>query len=198
MRRPAGIVTRSFSASMARPSPPARAPLPPSSAPSAARLGHAEAIEVPRVDLTAFRTAWRVSTRLDGLLEAGRIDREAWDAGHHWRRWAEMTAPYRAQRWDVRVDISTVPNDAAMLRRVTAATKLRQAAEALGPLRVKILTAVVVEDMPWTELGRSLRLSDKAAREWAAEALEALADHLAGRRVAPPPLVRFRNQPGSL
>lgn len=200
MRRPAGIVTRSYSAAAVRPSPQAHAPLPPvvaTNQPAPAFRRHHD-VEPPRVDSTAFRQAWRVCSRLDSLLEAGRVDREAWDAAHAWRRWAETTAPYRAQLWDVRVDQSRVANDAAMLLRVKAATKLREVAAALGELRVRILEAVVMRDMAWTDLGRLLRLSDKAAKEWAAEALEALADHVAGRVVAEVPVLRFRNQPGSL
>jgi hypothetical protein len=68
----------------------------------------------------------------------------------------------------------------------------------LGELRIRILEAVLVRDTPRVELGRLLRLTDKTARDWAVEALEALADHVAGRAVGPPSVVRFRNQPSSL
>jgi hypothetical protein len=33
-------------------------------------------VAAPQVDDRAFRQGWRVSTRLDGLYETGRIDRE--------------------------------------------------------------------------------------------------------------------------
>jgi hypothetical protein len=111
MRRSAGIVTRSFSAAAIRPSPHTHAPVPPAVAinqPTLAYRRHHD-IEAPRVDSTAFRQAWRVCSRLDSLLEAGRIDREAWDAVHTGRRWAETVTPLRQQRWDVRVDVSAVP-----------------------------------------------------------------------------------------
>ena len=199
MRRSAGIVTRSFSTAVpARPSP--HAHVPPGVAtnqPTAAFRRHHDVVE-PQVDQHSFRQGWRVSTRLDSLLESNRISREQWGFGHEWLRWAETVTPYRAQSWDARVDVSTVPNDAGMLIRTKAATRLRETAAALGELRVRILEAVLVKDMPWTQLGTLLRLSDKAARDWAVETLEALADHCAGRPVAPPPGFRFRNQPGSL
>lgn len=83
-----------------------------------------------------------------------------------------------------------------MLTRTTAATKLREVATALGELRVRVLEAVLVRDVSWCELGRLLRLSDKAARDWAVGALEALAEHCAGRPVAAPPVLRCRNEPG--
>jgi hypothetical protein len=201
MRRPGSIVTRSFSASVAsRPAPhsaPVIARVVPTSAPTAEyRTRHR--VEAPQVDAGHFRQGWRVATRLDGLLEAGRIDREQWDCAQQWRRWAETVTPFRQQQWDVRVDRSPVPNDAGMLWRVTAATKLRQAAAALGELRVRLLEACVLRDRSWREIATAMRLSDKTAREYAAEAIEALADHLTGRAVAPSPVLRFRNQPGSL
>lgn len=136
--------------------------------------------------------------RLDSLLEAGRIDREAWDAAHEWRRWAETIHPSPAQRWDIRVDHSlTIAADAGMLHRLQAAARLREAAAAIGPLRAKILEAVMVHDRSWSELGRLLQVSDKTARERAVEAVTALADWRASRSVPAPPAVRFRNQPGS-
>jgi hypothetical protein len=154
-------------------------------------------VQAPRIDGTAFRPGWRVATRLDSLLEAGRIDREAWDAAREWRRWAETIHPSRGQPWDVRVDVSAAPSDAGMLSRVRVATKLRDAAEAIGPLRVKILEAVIVHDRSWVELGRAMKISDKTAAARAAEAVTALADWRAGRPVGPPPALRFRNQPAS-
>jgi DNA-directed RNA polymerase specialized sigma24 family protein len=89
-----------------------------------------------------------------------------------------------------------VPSDTGMLIRTTAATKLREVAVALGELRVRILEAVVVRDLSWSELGRLLQLSDKTARQWATEALEALAEHCAGRPVAAPLALRYRIEPG--
>jgi hypothetical protein len=201
MRRPAGIVTRSFSTAADRPSPHARAPIPvtvvATNQPTPAYRQHHD-VAAPLVDATAFRQGWRVSSRLDALLEAGRIDREAWDAAHAWRRWAEVVPSFGRQSWDVRVGSSRGPGDGGMLLRVNAATMLREAAAALGGLRVRILEAVLVRDVPWAELGRLLRISDKTAQTRATEALEALANHCAGRPVAAPPVLRYRNEPGSL
>ena len=202
MRRAApgsSIVTRSFSAAAVRPSPHTRAPVPPpgvaTAQPSLTYQQHHD-VAAPLVDATAFRQGWRICTRLDGLLEAGRIDRACWDAAHTWRRAAELVAPVRVQAWDVRVDRSITPDDAHALRRVAAAARLRVVAEALGALRVRILEAVLVRDMPWAELARLLRISDKTAQTRATEALVALAEHCAGRTVAPPPVLRYRNEPG--
>jgi DNA-directed RNA polymerase specialized sigma24 family protein len=150
----------------------------------------------PQVDVGAFRQGWLIATRLAGLFEAECIDREALDAACAWRRWSELSVPYRVQQWEARVDTSLAPSDSGMLKRVTAAEKLREAADALGALRIKLLEQVVLRDLPWVEIARLLRVSDKTARARAAEALEALADWRAGRTVAAPPKIRYRIEPG--
>ena len=88
------------------------------------------------------------------------------------------------------VDVSIVPTDAGMLVRVNAMAKLRAVADALGPLRVKLLEFVVVKDLPWLELARLLRGTDKTAVGFAVEAIEALADWRAGRAVAAAPVLQ--------
>jgi hypothetical protein len=153
-------------------------------------------VTAPQVDSTAFRQGWRVATRLDALLETGRINREQHDVACEWRRWAETVTPSRARPWDIRVDISAVPTDAGMLFRVHAATKLREAAAAIGELRARILEAVVLHDCSWRQLAQQLRVSDKTATQRAAEAVVALADWRCGRPVAPEPPARYRIEPG--
>jgi hypothetical protein len=178
MRRPTGTISRSFTATTSSTRPaaapqraltaqvarslsmpgPAHAPavrplppLPPSKAPAAEYRQHHE-VEAPQVDTTRFRQGWRVSTRLDGLLEASAIDREAWEAAGQWRRLAEPTAPMRSQPWDARVDHSLTANDAAALHRVRAGAALRACAEALGELRIRLLELHVIRDVSWREL----------------------------------------------
>jgi hypothetical protein len=151
MRRPAsGIVTRSFAAAgtHARPSP---HPAPSSPAPilTARPTPHFEqhhAVTPPRVDSTAFRPGWRVATRLDALFERGLIEREAYEVARQWRRWAEATRPLPAMRWNQKVDVTaTIAADASAVHRLATATRLRQAAEALGPLRTKILERLLLD-----------------------------------------------------
>jgi hypothetical protein len=196
MSRP-GLIHRSYAAAASRPrahAPVAAAVI--SNRPTPQFAHHHEVI-APQVDHVHFRQNWKTQTKLDSLLEAGRINREAWDCAQLWRRWAEVVAPFRAQSWDVRVDASAVANDTSMLLRVNAAAKLRATAEALGELRIRLLEACVLRDRSWRELGQLLRVSDKTAMRFVVEALKALADHTAGRVVAPAPVIRFRNQPGS-
>jgi hypothetical protein len=200
MRRASSpIVTRSFAATCTTPRP--SAPVPPrvvsTAAPTPQYRRHHD-VSAPQVDSISFRQSWRVSTRLDNLLEAGRIDREAWDCAQEWRRWAELICLSHVQRWDVRPDTPCHPSDLPMLRRVEAAAKLRACAEALGELRIRLLDCCVARDLSWREIATLLRVSDKTATVWVIEALFALADWRCGRTVAPPPVIRFRNQPGSL
>jgi hypothetical protein len=197
MSRP-GLIRRSYAtvASQSRtPTPIAASVISNRPTPQFAR--HHE-VAAPQVDHAHFRPGWKVQTKLDALLETGRINREAWDCAQLWRRWAEVVTPFRAQSWDVHVDASTVANDTSMLFRVNAAAKLRAAAVALGELRIRLLEACVLKDRSWRELGQLLRVSDKTAMRFVVEALEALGDHAAGRAVAPAPIIRFRNQPGSV
>jgi hypothetical protein len=156
-------------------------------------------LEAPQIDGRAFHPGWRVCTRLDALLERGLIEREAYEAAGEWRRWAEAVRPLGTQRYEVRADISVTAAraDAGAVHRLRAATRLRQAAEALGLLRTRILEQLLLNDCSWALLARLLRVSDKTATDRAAEAVNALADWRAGRTVPPAPEVRFRNQPGS-
>jgi hypothetical protein len=199
MQRSGPNVTRSLAAgSIARPAPRSTAqPPPPTSRPTPQFQQHHQ-VQPPRIDAGAFRPGWLVMARVDSLLERGLIDREAWDAAHEWRRWAETVHPSPTTRLETRVDISTVPRDAGMLHRLGVATRLRECAEAIGPLRTKILEALIVHDRSWSELARLLQVSDKTAMARAAEAVAALADWRAGRSVASPPAIKFRNQPGRL
>jgi hypothetical protein len=200
MARSGPIVTRSFAATTSRLTPHARAPVPPAVATSAPtpQFRQHHHVEAPRVDSTVRRPGWRVTTRLDGLLEAGRIEREQWEAAREWRRWAELIGLSHVQRWDVRPDAPCHPSDLPMLRRVQAAAKLRTCNTALGELRTRLLDCCVARDLSWREIAALLRVSDKTAQAYVVEALSALADWHAGRTVAPPPVIRFRNQPGTL
>jgi hypothetical protein len=144
----------------------------------------------PEISRDAFRQGWLVRTRLWGLLDAGRIDREAFDSALTWRRYAETIAPSPVTSFAPRVDISTGPNDLHMVRRVNAAGWIRACTDALGPLRVKLLEFSVRDDRSWRDIAELLRVSDKTAIARVVEAIEALADHVAGRTVAPPPVLR--------
>jgi hypothetical protein len=52
---------------------------------------------------------------------------------------------------------------------------VRSAAARTRPVVYPIVTAVVVEDLPWCELGKRYGVHAKTARAWAIEAIEVLA-----------------------
>jgi hypothetical protein len=58
------------------------------------------------------------------------------------------------------------------------------------------LDCSVARDLSWREIGTLLRVSDKTATAWVIEAITALADWRCGRTIAPPPVLRYRNEPG--
>jgi hypothetical protein len=199
MRR-SGVITRLFSATAVRPAPASPSVPSPSviatNRPTPHFTSHHD-VAAPRVDSTAFRQGWRVQTRLDGLLESGKIDRDGYDAACRWRAWAETVTARPTQPWSPRVDLSTGPGDGGMVHRVHCTGRLRAAADELGPIRFRLLTLCVLEDRSWREIAAAFHLSDKTVVAWTAEAVIALADHLAGRPVPPPPVLRPRVQPGS-
>lgn len=195
MRRPGQVVTRSFAAG-SRPGPlrPAAAPPVPTGRPTPEFQRHHD-VDAPRIDGGAFGPGWRVESRLYALFDAGRIDRQQLDAATLWGRWAERTAPACTQRWTPRLDPPLYPTASDMPLRVDAAAALRRVAETLGPLRVRILEAVIVRDLSWRELGRLLRCHYETAQGRAIEAIVALGLCFDDERVPPPPL-RYRIEPG--
>jgi hypothetical protein len=67
---------------------------------------------------------------------------------------------------------------------------------ALGRERMKLLYWTIVDDLPWTEIGKRLGLSTKTATCRAVEAIAALALWRAGEPVPATPVIRLRIEPG--
>lgn len=130
--------------------------------------------DVPRVDGRAFRPGWRVRSRLDRLLVDGWIAPGAWQAACDFR--ASWGAAFAAGASPLAMlGRSGADRERAMLARVTAATRIRALAAALGPGHIAILVCVVVDDLSWRDLGRRLRCHHETARDAAIDALGALA-----------------------
>jgi hypothetical protein len=189
MRHPGPLVARSCAAVVPRPVAVATA------RPTPEFVRHYD-VAAPQVDRDAFRPGWQVATRLHALLDLGRIDREEFDFALEWRRCAEVIAPSHTSSFSPRVDKSVGPADKGMLLRVRAAGWLRECSDALGPLRIKLLEACVLHDRSWVDVAALIRVSDKTAVNYVVEAIEALADWHSGRAVAPPPVLRYRIEPG--
>jgi hypothetical protein len=148
---------------------------PPSNAPSEHYRRH-HRVEAPQVDDRAFRTGWRVHTRLRGLADAGLIDRQQLDAATSWGRWTERTAAPVTSGWRMKVDGGTRRAERIVeAHTLDTATKLRACAVALGPERCALLRATVVEDQSWRALG----VSCTVAKRRVVEAVVALEQYLA-------------------
>jgi hypothetical protein len=84
-----------------------------------------------------------------------------------------------------------------VIDKVAILTKLREANEALGPLRQRLLELSVRDDRSWREIGDRLGMDAKTATRWTAAAINDLSAFLAGEPVPPPPMLRARVQPGA-
>jgi hypothetical protein len=154
------------------------------------------AIEPPRIDSATFRPGWLRQTRIDVLLTQGAITRDAHDAACRFRGWCEAVGAIGAHAWDAAVDCARNTSDAAAIARVTQARKLREVAAAIGEVRVRIIIALVVDEASFRQIAAALSVDDHTGKARAIDAIEALADFLAGRQVAPAPITRTRIAPG--
>jgi hypothetical protein len=130
------------------------------------------------------------------LAEAGKIGREELAAALLWRGWYEAIGRMRTQRWIMRVDGEVRSGSGMAEYQLTAADRLRRAAEALGPARVALLQWVIVEEMTWRDIAARLSLCPKTTVKRAVEAIAALALWRAGEPVPPAPVTRQRIEPG--
>ncbi len=170
--------------------------VPPSNAPSPEYRRHHD-VAAPEISARAFHPGWRVTGRLLGLHEAGRIDREQLEAALIWRAWTEAIAPVHGHDWTVRVDCSLGAGGNVPFSRLDAASHLRACATALGAGRMVLLRLSVLEDVSWSKVGRALGVSDKTGVDRVVEALAALAAWFRGEPVPEPPRERPRIQPRS-
>jgi hypothetical protein len=143
-------------------------------APTAARLSHAEAIDAPRIDATAFRQGWRVRTRLDALLADGRIDATAWQSATEYRDgWSRVHA-IGGRSWGTR-GAGADPH-ARLLAVAATMERLLRVQATLGPDHAGLIYACVVEDRSWASIASRLHVRRaETARDRTVLALRALA-----------------------
>jgi hypothetical protein len=96
----------------------------------------------------------------------------------------------------VRVDSGRCPEGLISTYQIDAACRLHDASQALGTERARLLVWALVDDLPWTEIGKRLRLSTKTATCRAVEAIAALELWRADLPVPPAPVTRPRIEPG--
>lgn len=135
-------------------------------------------VEAPRVDATAFRQGWRVSTRLDQLRDAGAIDAVAWTAGIAFR--ADWERVYGRSRGGRLAGLpggggSTDVEHNRQIDRLAAFDRLRGVEARLGRVWTRVLEHCVVHDASWAGIGRLFGVDPHTARRWVASALQCLA-----------------------
>jgi hypothetical protein len=149
-----------------------------SNAPTSFFRQHHE-VEAPEVSERAFRPAWRVRTRLDRLLFEGAITPwefriAAWLRRCHERGYgSELQSPMT--RLGMAGHSSWRGRENPADRRASARQYLAFVEKAMGPIVYGIVVAVVVDDLPWRELGRRCNCHASTARSWGVEAIKVLA-----------------------
>jgi hypothetical protein len=145
------------------------------SAPSALYRQHHD-VEAPRVDDRHFRPAWRVLTRLDGLLADHAITSAEWHAAADFR---ELVDQGRCRAFTRSSAFGTVGEAGNSFRNsvagdLDASARLRQIRAVLGAWACTLLEAALVRDLSWAALGRHYRCDPKTARARVITAIEAL------------------------
>jgi hypothetical protein len=130
-------------------------------------------VEPPQVDATAFRPGWLVSTRIDQLLAAKRINRAQWQAAIEFRvTWGISREPKSSGLQLVRSQGAS--RDDAMLARLRAETIVRNVTATIGPLATALVVACVIEDLAWAAIARKLGRNPETVRDWTVLSLRAL------------------------
>jgi hypothetical protein len=132
-------------------------------------------LDAPTIDGVAFRPFYRRRSRIDSLVADAAITPIVWRAAVVYRGLAEHAT---AAAWGARDDESRdrmprMPN-AAMVDRVAARYRLQVIRRRIGTFATRMIDAIVVEDLPWAELGRRLIVDPKTARAWGITALQLL------------------------
>ena len=136
-------------------------------------------VEAPSIDERHFRPAWRVLTRLDGLLAAGAITAAEWHAAADFRDMAELALGGAASRSVLssaratRYDAS--PTTDRLVARLDARSWLDEVTSAIGIVACALIQACVVDELSWAAIGRRFGVDPKTARAWVITSIKALA-----------------------
>ena len=135
-------------------------------------------VEPPRVDARHFRPAWRVLTRLDGLLADNAITAAEWHAAADYRElWDRVSRAALIRSPIGRASVGTAGHrafDVSLAGELDAVARLRKIRKALGAWTCTLLYISVVRDQSWAALGRHYRCDPKTARAWVIAAIKAL------------------------
>ena len=147
------------------------------SAPSASFRQHHD-VEPPRVDHRHFRPAWRVLTRLDGLLADHAITASEWHAAADYRELVDQVTRAALIRSPIgRATMGTAGHRVFALSlagELDALNRLRQIRNRLGAWACTLLDHALVHDLSWAALGQHYHCDPKTARAWVITAIKAL------------------------
>jgi hypothetical protein len=142
--------------------------------PSSFLLQHVS-VEMPRLDERTFRPWWIIRTQLDRLLRDGAISEREWRAAIAFRDSVYTTL---AASWPARCleggSGGGIPGRTLDVS-LDALARVRRINAALGRAVMRIVYAVVVDNVTWAELGRLRGIDPKTARSWSIEAIKMLA-----------------------
>jgi hypothetical protein len=148
------------------------------SAPTPFYLQH-HRVEAPSVDERHFRQAWRVLTRLDGLLADGAITTAEWHAAADFRDMAEFAlggAASHSVLTGARTARSAAsPTTDRLVARLDARSWLDEVTRAIGIVACALIQACVVDELSWAAIGRRFGVDPKTARAWVITSIKALA-----------------------
>lgn len=131
-------------------------------------------VEAPQIDTRAFRPAWRVRPRLEGLLHAGDITLAEYAAAIRYRRRYELAYASAIPAASMTPSSGTPDGDRMTQTRLDALAELAAVERRIGPVRVWWLQACVVYDLAWRELAGAHRIHHRTARKRSIAAIRAL------------------------
>jgi hypothetical protein len=141
-------------------------------------------VEAPHIGRSEFRPAWRVRTQLDTLLVRGNIGRDEYLAGDRFRAlwhhaFGSLTPSSLRRAWAALIDNSRQGSEPRVP--VDAIGRVVELEAKLGKVTFNLLVALLILDLPWTELAKRCRLHRTTVKQYAIRALEELARRLNGR-----------------
>ena len=141
-------------------------------------------VEAPHIGRSEFRPAWRVRTQLDTLLVRGNIGRDEYLAGDRFRSlwhhaFGSLTPSSLRRMTEALIDGTRALREPRVP--VAAIGRVVELEARLGKTAFNLLVALLILDLPWTELAKRCRLHRTTAKQHAIVALEELARWLNGR-----------------
>jgi hypothetical protein len=118
--------------------------------------------------------------RVDRLLADGAISGAEWTAAIAYRgvyetAFGSLTHSKLADIGNGRTPLRRAASPAPGECQLAAVGCLKQVAAELGGVAYGLLELCIVEDLPWSAIGRRLRVAPKTARSWSVLAIKALA-----------------------